>query len=169
MENTQEHQEDLDLELDFEDDTVDSVDESNEDESNDSGLSDSSELDRARRENAKLQRLLNKKSKQGNSNSPDIEELKTEMTKIRLEAKGYDEAQIEFIMRNGGIDSIKNPAVRAGLNAIKEQLDSEKASVSNASTKSKQDTKYSVDEIRTRELSSKEIENLIREGKVISK
>lgn len=149
---------DLDLEIDLDDE---SGEESNQLQQDD--------VARLKAENAKLQRLLKKKSnkveapeRKAETGTPEFV-TKTDLEKFRLEAKGYDEEQIEFIMSVGGASALKNPHIVKTLNSMKEEKEQFNAQ---AQTKSqgKATRVYTADEVKAMPL--EKLEKLIREGKI---
>lgn len=135
------------------DDTADNGDDSNQHQD---------DVARLKAENAKLQRLLNKKPKQEEAGSIEPT-IKAELEKVRLEAKGYDDEQVEFLMKFGGASALKDPAIKRVADAMKEEKEQLQAQASSKS-QSKSETKYSEDKLRN--LSSDEIMKLYREGKI---
>lgn len=125
------------------------------------------ELKKKDAEIAKLNRLLKKGSK--SSDKEEKEEVsdkyvtKADLDKIRLEAKGYDDDQIEFIMSVGGVDALKKPAIKKVVESIREEKEQLNAQASTKS-QSKSSKTYSQEEIRA--MPVEKLEQLIREGKI---
>jgi len=158
------------------------VDETEEEESNDSESDEESsdneenstqyqeELKEKEAELAKYKRLL-KKYESGDSDSkpdkPSNDEsspvTKADLERIRLEAKGYDDDQVNFLMRFGGSEALQDEAVQSVVNAMAEKKKQVSAQAS-GSSQGKTARRYSQDELRA--MPGEKLEKLIKEGKI---
>lgn len=149
--------------FEIEDDIETDDDSTQEDEENSTQLQ--AELKAKEAEIAKLNRLLKKKEKvkvEETSSSVSKEDLE----RVRLEIKGYDDDQIDFIMSLGGSKALTNPAVKKVADAMREekkQLEAQATSTSQA----KSTRTYSQAEINAMPVA--QLEKLIREGKIKTK
>lgn len=155
-----EQQEEETFEVDESDEeSTDDGDESNQHQSED-------EVEHLKAENAKLQRLLKKASKSEDKPKEDTTSngvTKEDLERVRLEAKGYDDDQVEFLMKFGGSQATKDPAIMKVVETMKEQKAQEKAQAT-SSTQSKSSRRYSQEELRN--MPTDKLEKLIREGKI---
>jgi hypothetical protein len=147
------------------DESEQSEDTTEEDEVNSTQLQ--SELEKAKAEIAKLSRLLKKGDKpKGEKSSPQDDSnvvTKADLERIRLEAKGYDEDQVEFLMRFGGAEALKDEAVKSVIDTMKEKKTQAQAQVS-GKTQSKSARRYSQEDLQAMPL--EKLEKLIKEGKI---
>lgn len=123
------------------------------------------ELEQERAERAKLQRLLKKASKSEDKPKEDDTNgvTREDLERVRLEARGFDDEQVSFLMKFGGSKATKDEAVMQVVSAMKEkkqQLDAQAKS----SSQSKTSRRYSQDDLRNMPLDK--LEKLIREGKI---
>jgi alcohol dehydrogenase class IV len=144
--------------FEIEDDVEETTD-SVEDEENSTQLHE--ELKKKEAEIAKLNRLLKKKDKAVEKG----EEVPTnkEIERLRLEIKGYEDDQIDFIMSIGGVKALNNPAVKKVADAMKEEKSQLNAQATSKS-QSKGSRTYSQAELQAMPLDK--LESLIREGKI---
>lgn len=161
----------VDLEDETQDEETFEVDESEEESTDDGDESnqhhEDDEAERLRTENAKLQRLLKKASKSDEekpkedttSNGVTREDLE----RVRLEAKGFDDEQVDFLMKFGGSQATKDDAVMQVISAMKEKKAQESAQAK-SSSQSKTSRRYSQEDMRNMPLDK--LEKLIREGKI---
>lgn len=84
--------------------------------------------------------------------------------KIELKVEGYNNDEIDFIMKNGGREALKNDYVQRAIEAKREQLKAEQALVSEDTSKSDIEKKYTQDQLS--KMSADDLENLIKTGKV---
>lgn len=83
--------------------------------------------------------------------------------RIELKVEGYDDKSIDFIMRNGGKEALKDPYVQNAIKAAKEQAKAESATPSDKGYGTGAFKKMTEDQIKN--LSSKEIEEKLKSGK----
>lgn len=159
----EEYKDDLEVTQDEEtfeiEDDVEETDSTTEGEENSTQLHE--ELKKKEAEIAKLNRLLKKKEKATDS----TQEVPTskEIEKLRLEIKGYDDDQVNFLMSVGGLKALSNPAVKRVADAMKEEQKQLQAQASSKS-QGKSSKTYSQAEINAMPLAK--LEQLIREGKI---
>lgn len=132
--------------LNLDDDTSQSQDDSNESDTS------SQFTPRERQLYARLQR-----EKEKNKELEELVEQSTETKQVkstpafeeRLEliAKGYQDEEITFIQKNGGMKSLKDPMVLAALQARKDKAEAESKAVNNISSKSGVSTRYTESQI----------------------
>lgn len=139
-------------------DDVEETEDSVEDEENSTQLHE--ELKKKEAEIAKLNRLLKKKEK-----VTETQEVPTskEIERLRLEIKGYDDEQVDFLMSVGGLKALSNPAVKRVADAMKEEKKQLSAQATSKS-QGKSSKTYSQAEIKAMPLDK--LEQLIREGKI---
>lgn len=159
-------------EVESTDEESEQSDDESEDEVNSTQLQ--SELEKQKAENAKLQRLLKKaekkeeKSEESESDSKSPSEAyltKAEAERLRLEIKGYDDDQIDLIMKLGGVEALKDVTIKDVVEKIKEEKQQLNAQASSKS-QSKSSKHYSQEDLRAMPLDK--LEKLIREGKIKS-
>lgn len=149
-----------------------------EDESNDESEEESSdddenstqyqeELKKKDAEIAKLNRLLKKTPKDEKpSDTPSDDSnvvTKADLERIRLEAKGFDEDQVEFLMKFGGSQALKDEAVKQVVDTMAEKKKQLNAQAS-GKTQGTGSRKYSQEDLRAMPL--EKLEKLIKEGKI---
>jgi hypothetical protein len=145
--------------FEIEDDVEETTD-SVEDEENSTQLHE--ELKKKEAEIAKLNRLLKKKDKAVEKDGGEATTNK-EIERLRLEIKGYEDDQIDFIMSIGGVKALSNPAVKKVADAMKEEKSQLNAQATSKS-QSKGSRTYSQAELKAMPLDK--LEALIREGKI---
>ena len=156
-------QDDLEVTQDEEtfeiEDDVEETEDSVEDEENSTQLHE--ELKKKDGEIAKLNRLLKKKEK----TTEQTQEVPTskEIERLRLEIKGYDDDQVDFLMSVGGLKALSNPAVKKVADAMREEKKQLSAQATSKS-QGKSTKTYSQAEINAMPLAK--LEQLIREGKI---
>lgn len=67
--------------------------------------------------------------------------------RLDLKISGHSDEAINFLMKNGGKESLSNPYVKSAIDAINDQKKAEQAVTSNETTKSDVERKFSQDEI----------------------
>ena len=165
--------------VDFQDETqeeetfeVDESEELTDDDSTDndenSTQNQDEELKKAQAEIAKLNRLLKKQSKdeKPSEQSPSDESkyvTKEDLEKIRLEAKGYDEDQVNFLMRFGGSEALQDEAVQTVVKTMAEKKAQVNAQATGKS-QGKTARRYSQDDLRAMPIDK--LEKLMMEGKI---
>ena len=88
---------------------------------------------------------------------------KEDLEKIRLEAKGYDEDQVNFLMRFGGSEALQDEAVQTVVKTMAEKKAQVNAQATGKS-QGKTARRYSQDDLRAMPLDK--LETLIKEGKI---
>lgn len=165
-ENTVDFQDETQEEETFE---VDETEEESEDESSDndenSTQNQEDKLETLERELAKYKRLANKNSKkEEKKESPsDNSVTKEDLERIRLEAKGYEEDDIDLIMKFGGTKALEDESIREVINIRKEKRQQVNAQAK-STTQGKSSRRYSQEQLRNMPL--EKLEKLIREGKI---
>ncbi len=116
--------------------------------------------DKLEETNKKLYARL-KNSSQSNKTEP----LKDDSWKERIELKveGYSDAEVDFILRNGGKKGLENDFVKKAIEVKREQLRAEQALVSEDTSKSDIEKKYTQDQLKN--MSTEDLEKLITSGK----
>lgn len=119
-------------------------------------------------ENAKLQRLLKKKSPakkevKEDGDTPSEYVTKADLERIRLESKGLSEKQVDFALKYGGLSALSDPYLKKAIDEIAQE---EKQLNQTATSKKGGDVskKYSLNQIRN--MPTDKLEQLIREGKI---
>ena len=164
-ETTVDFQDEITEEETFEVDESEETDESTDNDENSNQYQE--ELRKRDAEIAKLNRLLKKtpkdeKPSEKPSNDSNVV-TKADLERIRLEAKGFDDDQVEFLMRFGGSQALKDEAVLTVVNTMaekKKQLNAQASSKSQGTSS----RKYSQEDLRAMPL--EKLEKLIREGKI---
>ncbi|MFA5185368.1 MAG: hypothetical protein WC551_02685 [Patescibacteria group bacterium] len=81
-----------------------------------------------------------------------------EMMELRVE--GYDDKEVEFLMRNGGKKAKEDALVKTAINAMREQKKAENAAVDDSSSKSDIERKYTLEQLR--EMPTAEMEKILK-------
>lgn len=143
------------------------VDTDEETEDGDESNQHQDEVAHLKAENAKLQRLLKKESKAEKKSEAKKDDsdyvTKQDLERIRLEAKGLTEKQVDFAMKYGGVSALNDPYLKKAIDEIAVE---EKQISSTAESKKGGDInkKYTLNQVRN--MPTAELEKLIREGKI---
>lgn len=161
-----ETQEEETFEVDETEESDDSDEESSDNDEN-STQNQEDELKKAQAEIAKLNRLL-KKTEKKEEESPKSDNSSNAVTKedlerLRLEAKGYEEEDIDLIMKFGGVKALEDESIKDVINIRKEKRQQVNAQAT-SKTQGKSSRKYSQEQLRAMPLDK--LEKLIREGKI---
>ena len=78
---------------------------------------------------------------------------------IELMAKGYNDDEVAFIMKNGGKKSLENPFVKSAVEGIRTQRKAEQAAQIESGSKSDISKKYTDEQISR--MSSKELQKIL--------
>jgi hypothetical protein len=164
-ENTVDFQDETQEEDTFEVDESESSDESTDNDENSTQYQE--ELKKKDAEIAKLNRLLKKTSKDEKPLEKPSDDsnvvTKADLERIRLEAKGFDDDQIEFLMKFGGTQALKDDAIKTVVDTMaekKKQLNAQATS----KTQGTSSRRYSQEDLRAMPL--EKLEKLIKEGKI---
>lgn len=111
--------------------------------------------DRVTAENKKLKQSQGTDALQNNGTSSDDNQWRE---RIELKVEGYKEDEVEFILQNGGRDSLDNPLVKAAINTVRKQQASLNATPS-GTNKSPGYGKYTEKDLRN--MSLEEIEKIV--------
>lgn len=77
----------------------------------------------------------------------DNSEISAKLARLELKTEGYSDESIDFLMKVGGKDSLKDPHVKAAIDSIQEQKRAEAASIYSETSKSDVERKFSPEEI----------------------
>jgi hypothetical protein len=164
-ENTVNPQDEIQDEETFEVDEAEESDESTDNDENSTQYQE--ELKKRDAEIAKLNRLLKKTSKDEKPSDTPTDDsnvvTKADLERIRLEAKGYDDDQVEFLMKFGGSQALKDEAIKTVVDTMaekKKQINAQASSKSQGTSS----RKYSQEDLRAMPL--EKLEKLIKEGKI---
>jgi hypothetical protein len=147
-----------------EDETLEVEEDESETDNGDDSNQHQDEVAHLKAENAKLQRLLNKGTKKKEEKTETKDSLNSdEVSRLRLEIKGYDDEQIDFLMNIGGLNALKIPAVKKVVDTMKEEKSQLQAQATSKS-QGKSSKTYSDAEIKAMPVAK--LEQLIREGKI---
>lgn len=111
------------------------------------------ELEAEKAKNAKLYARLKKdqskplEKAQTQTQSPELSQELTRM-KLKVDYDIKDNDAIDFIMKNGGEEALKNPYVKASVDAMLQQKRSEAAQIAEDSQKSDFERKVTLDQLR---------------------
>ena len=161
-------QEEETFEVDETEDSEESKEESSDNDEN-STQNQEDELKKAQAEIAKLNRLLKKESKskeEDSKPSPSNDSnvvTKEDLERLRLEAKGYEEDDVDLIMKFGGVKALEDEAIKDVIEVRREKRQQESAQAT-SKTQSKGTRRYSQEQLRDMPL--EKLETLIKEGKI---
>jgi hypothetical protein len=116
------------------------------------------------KKNAKLYARL-KKDEESSVEKPLVDtktpQMAQELTRLKLRVEhGIDDPEaLDFIMKNGGEDALKNEYMKKAVETILTQKKAEKASVDGDNSKSEFEKKYSTEQLRS--MSSEELEKIL--------
>ncbi len=124
----------------------------NQDDSNESDTSSQftprerqlyARLQREKERNKELEELVAQptETNQKQERSPNFEE------KLELIAKGYQDEEIAFIQKNGGVKALKDQMVMDALKIRRDKIEANEKAVNNISSKSGVSTKYTESQI----------------------
>lgn len=134
----------------------------------DDGLPSLEDYENLKREKEELEeknkKLFARLKKPSTTNKLEALPDKEWQEKIELKVEGYSPEEVDFIMRNGGRNALKNDFVLKAIEAKREQIKAEKAIVSEDTSKSEIEKKYTHEQLKN--MSTEDLEKLINTGKV---
>ena len=82
-----------------------------------------------------------------------------EVARLTLKVDGYNDAEIDEVMKLGGLDSLKNPLVKKAIDVMREERQTEAAQVTDGGSNSDFSRKYSESDLR--KMSADELEKIL--------
>lgn len=80
--------------------------------------------------------------------------------RMELRVAGYDDKEVDFLMRNGGKKATDDVYVKNAINAMREQKKAEAAAVDDSSSKSDIERKYTLEQLK--EMPTAEMEKVLK-------
>lgn len=120
----------------------------------------------AERMRKKLEKAQSSLGEDEEKEQPPAQPSSEEDRYVRLDLKvdGYNEDEINFILKNGGKQALEDPYVKAAVEARREQRKAEEAMVATDSNKSDIFKRFTPEQIQA--MSAAEMEKAMREGKI---
>ena len=80
--------------------------------------------------------------------------------RMELRVEGYDDKEVDFLMRNGGKKAKEDSLVKTAISAMREQKKAENAAVDDSSTKSDIERKYTLEQLKA--MPTAEMEKILK-------
>jgi len=80
--------------------------------------------------------------------------------KMELKVAGYDDKEVEFLLRNGGKKAVDDVFVKNAISAMREQKKAENAAVDDSGSKSDIERKYTMEQLK--EMPTAELEKVLK-------